>query len=52
MRKNPSFPRRRESSVFIQCAYGYGLRSAEGIFFDWIPACAGMTQWGSLGVKE
>jgi hypothetical protein len=42
---NPSFRRRPESSGFIQLALEGVVLAPQGIFFfDWIPACAGMTK--------
>jgi len=41
--KTPSFPRRRESSDFIQNAFRLCPRFGGRFFICWIPACAGMT---------
>jgi len=41
--RTPSFRRRPESSGSIQNAFKVLSPRCEGIFFDWIPACAGMT---------
>jgi len=48
--KNLSFPRRRESSGFIQHALGICPCCARDFFFDWIPAFAGMTKLEFLEV--
>ena len=42
--KITSFPLRRESSEFIQKALRVCPCYARNIFYNWIPACTGMTQ--------